>query len=212
MKLEKPSIIEAAIKLTLDLDIPHGVLFSVAKRFESTLIGKKFAVWEKLLENCPDSYTIVRSEVFFNLMNFFIDQIKSPGHSVHHWMGVGRFCPVDPGDVGACIAAVLKGGPIVFHKQDFTICGPKFVDFRELCTNLSHVLGYHVIPVGDTTQEQMKSTLSAKLPQSYVEELVQLYHVVSIGREETPKADVVKLIGRAKNARTVFQEKKAVFS
>jgi len=210
-KLERFSMIDEAIKTAKNVGVNHTVLFSVSKAFDSTAIGRKFSAWEHVLEQNSYSYTIIRSSLFQDLMFHFAEQVRRPQHQIHHWLGSGRFCPVDARDVGEACASVLREGPLEHHGHAYSLYGPQAVNFGEMAQTLGKVLGYPVEAVSDVTPEQVRATLQGKLPSFNVEEVVQAHEAVALGNDTAPTPDLIKLAGHARTVQAFFEDYKGRF-
>lgn len=205
-KMERFSLIDETIKIAYDAGVSHTILFSVTKSLDSTAIGKKFHAWERVLEKHSHSFTIIRSSLFQDLMFYFAEQITKPEHKVHHWLGNGRFCPVDSRDVGDACAAVLREGPIEHHAHIYSLNGPQVLSFSEMVAILSKVLGYHIEAVPDITSDQVRATLEDKLPSFNVEEVVQAHECVANGNDTMMTPDLIKLTGQSRTVQAFFED------
>jgi uncharacterized protein YbjT (DUF2867 family) len=205
-KLERFSAIDATIKLANDYGVGHTVLFSVSKGLDQTAIGRKFHAWERVLEHHSQAYTIVQSTFFHDLMFHFAPQIKSPNHQIHHWLGTGKFCPVDSRDVGEALAAVLREGPLIHHRQTYSLYGPQMLSFQDMVDKLSIVLGYQVQAYPDITSEQVRNSMDDKLPSFNIEEVVQAQETIGMGHDMNMTPDLLKLIGYAHTAQRFFED------
>jgi uncharacterized protein YbjT (DUF2867 family) len=210
-KLDRFGAMDAAINLAKELGASHTVLFSVSKGLDQTAIGRKFNAWERVLEHHSNAYTIVQCTFFSDLMFHFAEQIKRPEHRVHHWLGMGKFCPVDSRDVGAANAAVLREGPLVHHGQTYSLYGPQALSFQDMLDKLSIVLGYQITSQPDVTSEQVRDTMEGKLPSFNIAEIVQAQEVVGMGRDQGVTPDLLKLVGHAHTVQAFFEDNKAAF-
>jgi len=205
-RLERFSLIDEAIRAAYVAGASHTILLSVSKALDATAIGRKFNAWERFLEQNSHSFTVIQSSLFHDLMFHFADQIKRPEHKVHHWLGSGRFCPVDSRDVGEACASVLREGPIEHHSHTYSLYGPQPLTFGEMCEILSKVLGYQVEAIPDISSEQVRATMQGKLPSFNVEEVVQAHEVVARGMDINITPDLIKLTGHAKTIQKFFED------
>jgi NAD(P)H dehydrogenase (quinone) len=205
-KLERFSAIDHAILFANEAGASHIVLFSVSQALDQTAIGRKFNSWERVLETNSLSFTILQSTLFHDLMFYFADQVRQPEHTVHHWLGSGRFCPVDSRDVGDACAAVLREGPLVHHRKTYSLYGPQSLNFQEMIDKLSMVLGYKIEAVPDVTSDQVRLTMQGKLPSFNVEEVIQAHETIAMGRDIGMTPDLLKLIGHARTIQRFFED------
>jgi hypothetical protein len=174
-------------------------------------MGRKFNAWERVLEHHSNAYTIVQSTFFHDLMFNFADQINRPNHQVHHWLGSGKFCPVDVRDVGAANAAVLREGALIHHDRTYSLYGPQALSFQDMLEKLSVVLGYPIMAQSDITSDQVRDTMEGKLPSFNIEEVVQAQEVVATGHDMGMTPDLLKLVGYAHTVQSFFEDNKEVF-
>jgi uncharacterized protein YbjT (DUF2867 family) len=210
-RLERFSALDHAITLASELGATHTVLFSVSQGLDQTAIGRKFNAWERVLEHHSESFTIIHCTFFHDLMFYFADQIKHDDHQVHHWLGNGKFCPVDARDVGEAAAAVLREGPLVHHCKSYSLYGPQALSFQDMLDKLGIVLGYKVYAQPDITSEQVRNTMDGKLPSFNIEEVVQAQEVVGMGGDARMTPDLLKLVGHAHTVQSFCEDNKHVF-
>jgi uncharacterized protein YbjT (DUF2867 family) len=205
-KLERFSVIDEAFKTAYNVGVSHTILFSVSKALDNTAIGRKFNAWERVLEQNSHSYTIIQSSLFQDLMFHFAEQVRKPEHRVHHWLGNGRFCPIDARDVGEACAAVLREGPIEHHGHTYSLYGPQALSFGDMVNTLSKVLGYKLEAIPDITSEQVRATMQGKLPSFNIEEVVQAHEAVAKGMDIGTTPDLIKLTGHSTTIQAFFEE------
>jgi NAD(P)H dehydrogenase (quinone) len=210
-RLERFSLIDEAIRAAHTAGVGHTILFSVAKALDATALGRKFNAWERVLEQNAHAFTIVQSSLFHDLMFHFAEQAKQPERRIHHWLGSGRFCPVDSRDVGEACAAILREGPIEHHTHAYQLYGPQALNFPEMVQILSKVLGYPIDSSPDITSEQVRATLQGKLPSFNVEEVIQAHETVAKGMDTSMTPDLIKLTGHAKTIQAFFEDYKSRF-
>jgi len=210
-KLERFSLIDETIKAAYNAGVGHTILFSVSKALDATAIGRKFNAWERVLEQNSHSFTIIQSSLFQDLMFTFAEQIKAPERRVHHWLGQGKFCPVDARDVGEACAAVLREGPLEHHSHTYSLYGPQALNFGDMVQTLSKVLGYEIEAVPDITSDQIRATMQGKLPSFNIEEVVQAHECVATGMDIIKTPDLIMLTGQARTIQAFYEDYRSRF-
>jgi len=210
-KLERFSLIDHAIKIAHEQGVSHSILFSASSALGPTAMGTKFRAWERVLRRNSSSWTVLQSTLFFDLMFSFANAIKTPLHHVHHWLGNGKFCPVDSRDVGDACQVVLREGPLEHHGRTYVLCGPQAVNFNEMCEILSSIVGFQIRTFPDVTLDQVRDLMEDKLPSFNIEEVIQAQEAITNCNDVEANTDLLKLVGCARPLRQFFEDYKSKF-
>ncbi|WP_226678146.1 SDR family oxidoreductase [Mesobacillus jeotgali] len=150
---------------------------------------------EKLIKKSGITYTFLRAGYFMQNLNDFLYKELKERKRIFVPAGKGKTSFVDARDI-AEVAAIALGRPEEHANEKYVITGDEALDFYEVATIMSEVLGTKIAYSNPTVKEFKNYMISSDSDESFINVVAGIHIPTKLGLAKGIKDDFEKVTGR----------------